>query len=409
MLTLRPEIPAYGGFALARIQGKVVLIKGAIPGELVTAVVEKEEKDFSRAKVVEIIEPSPFRTEPRCRFFGICGGCRLQFMAHEFQVNMKSHILRDNLKRIGKIELSVSGPVTSENPWNYRLRGQFKIQNNTAGFYMEKTRTIVDIDACPLMSENVNKLFTETKRTVTGMPSEEIHISAGKTSTVLLKIPEGAMSGADERTADKFLQHGFEGVVIQKGKNSFKSWGRAFTTLELDGIEYTVSPLSFFQANWEVNLKVLKEIKDMLAPLKDKRIIDLYSGAGNFSLPLAQHAGEVIAVEENPYAVKDGERNIEINDIHNCRFIKHKAEEYDKLQGCDVLILDPPRPGLTDRVCRNILASKPEQLIYVSCNPATFARDMKKLNKEYELQSVKMIDFFPQTYHIESVAVLDLR
>lgn len=409
MLTLRPEIPAYGGFALARLQGKVILIKGAIPGELVTAIVEKEEKDFSRATVVEILEPSPFRTQPHCKFFGRCGGCQLQFMTHEFQVQMKEEILKNNLKRIGKIEQSVADPIISEKPWNYRLRGQFKIHDNAAGFYMEKTRTVVDIDYCPLMSEKVNKLFINTKRMLTEMRSEEIHISAGETATVLLKISEGTMSGADERISDKLLQYGFEGVIIQKGKTSFKSWGQAFTILELDGIKYTVSPLSFFQANWPVNLKVLKEIIDMLDPLKDKRIIDLYSGAGNFILPLTQYASDVIAVEENPHAVKDGIRNLEMNNIQNCRFITSKAEEYNKLSDCDALILDPPRPGLTDRVCRNILTSKPKQLIYVSCNPSTFARDLKKLSTAYELSTVKMIDFFPQTYHIESVAVLNLR
>jgi 23S rRNA (uracil1939-C5)-methyltransferase len=143
--------------------------------------------------------------------------------------------------------------------------------------------------------------------------------------------------------------------------------------------------------------------------LQGKKIIDLYSGAGNFALPLALDAKEVIAIEDSASAINDGKRNAKLNSINNCRFRKCEAEQLDEVGACDVLVLDPPRAGLTNRVINKILALEPERIVYISCNPSTFARDLKKLLVKYEAESLRLIDFFPQTYHIESVCFLRLR
>ena len=142
--------------------------------------------------------------------------------------------------------------------------------------------------------------------------------------------------------------------------------------------------------------------------MKGKKVLDLYSGAGNFSLPIAVDA-EVTAVEENPHAVADGKRNLKINNIKNCRFICSAAEKFYTKEHFNILILDPPRPGLTNRVINTVFAIMPEQIIYISCNPATLSRDLKKLFKKYEVESVRLIDFFPQTFHIESLVFLSLK
>ncbi|MBI3592517.1 MAG: class I SAM-dependent RNA methyltransferase, partial [Nitrospirae bacterium] len=177
----------------------------------------------------------------------------------------------------------------------------------------------------------------------------------------------------------------------------------------LENLKYTISPMSFFQSHWKLNQAVVKFVKDNLQPLRGCRVLDLYSGAGNFSLPVAIDADEVIAVEENPHAIKDGKRNLEINNIRNCRFIRSSAENINIRGDIDILIVDPPRLGLTNRAIDKILAKTPERIAYISCNPATLGRDLKKFLTKYELESVRMIDFFPQTYHTESLTFLRLR
>lgn len=411
-LILNVERPAYGGLTIGRYDGKVVMIKGAaLPGETVEVVIEQEKKDFSIASVARIITPSPHRIEPECKLFGLCGGCQLQHASYEEQVALKEDILKDSLKRTAKIDIKLSAPLIGDNPWNYRYRGQFKIGSGKIGFYREKSAELIGIDKCPLMKEEINRSIKETKGMIEGINAKEIHISCGDNIIALLKIPDKRRAGKRfDRIASKFLDSGFSGLIIETGGREILKYGKPYVTLNLAGnvLQYTVSAMSFFQSNFQLNQALVRFIKETLQPYKGKRILDLYSGAGNFSLPLAGEA-EVIAVEENPYAVEDGIRNLEINRISNCRFIRSSAEDFQASRKIDILILDPPRPGLTQRAVRNVLAMMPEQIVYISCDPATFSRDIKKLSELYVIESVRMVDLFPQTFHIESLAFLKLR
>jgi 23S rRNA (uracil1939-C5)-methyltransferase len=208
--------------------------------------------------------------------------------------------------------------------------------------------------------------------------------------------------------AEELLESGFAGVCIQSSDNHVSWYGQPYVTLSLDNLTYTLSPLSFFQSNWGLNQAVVGKIKNTLSSQRIKKILDLYAGAGNFSLPLAEGT-EIVAVEENPYAVQDGMRNVEMNKIKNYRFIHSSAECYHIDSTFDVLFVNPPRPGLTNLVIKNILNAMPESIVYVSCNPTTLARDLKKLLAKYSLESIRLIDFFPQTYHIESLTFLYLK
>jgi len=409
-LTLHVDRPAYGGLTIGRYEGKVVMIKGAaLPGETVEVVIEQEKKDFSIASVAKIITPSPHRIEPGCKLFGICGGCHLQRASYEEQVALKEDILRDSLKRTAKIDLKLSAPLTGDNPWRYRCRGQFKIESGKIGFYREKSADLIEIDNCPLMKDEINRSLKEAKRLIEGINVKEIHISCGDNIIALLKIPEREKGGSDfDRIASAFLDSGFSGLIIQTGDKELLKYGRPYITLNLEGLQYTVSAMSFFQSNYQLNQALVSLIKETIQSCKGKRILDLYAGAGNFSLPLAGDA-EVIAVEENPYAVEDGLRNLEINRISNCRFIRSSAEGFQTSEKIDILILDPPRPGLTQKAMRNVLTLMPERIVYISCDPATFSRDIKKLSALYNIESIRMVDLFPQTFHIESLAFLKLR
>lgn len=395
MPALRADVPVYGGYVLSRDEG-VVFIKGAIPGELVEVSVREKKKDYSIAHVTEIIESSPFRVSPHCRYFGDCGGCQLQFASYEKQVEMKNEVLADCLRRIGRVEITLSPALTGRD-FNYRHRGQFKVfQEGKVGFYREGTRDIVDIEECPLMTGGINDILKKVRASAL-VAIREIHITLGD-SLIAYVIGRGF----DEVLAGEFIAMGFSGVAFEDGSHR----GSGHVGFDLLGLPYTVSPWSFLQSNWALNIKVAEMIVEEAKLLEGKRVLDLYAGAGNFSLPLSPHALEVVAVEENPHAIKDGQRNLSLGGIKNMKFVKGTAEAAKVGGAFDVLIIDPPRPGLAKEALRRVLEMAPKRIIYVSCNPATFSRDLKGLCEKYSLQSVRLVDLFPNTYHIESVAFL---
>jgi 23S rRNA (uracil1939-C5)-methyltransferase len=283
------------------------------------------------------------------------------------------------------------------------------VSKNKIGFYRARTREVVDIDNCPLMADDINKKLNKLRTLIQKPGITEIHITSTSDPAVLLKTSLGHFSKqVFTAMAEELLESGFAGVCIQSSDNHVSWYGQPYVTLSLDNLTYTLSPLSFFQSNWGLNQAVVGKIKNTLSSQRIKKILDLYAGAGNFSLPLAEGT-EIVAVEENPYAVQDGMRNVEMNKIKNYRFIHSSAECYHIDSTFDVLFVNPPRPGLTNLVIKNILNAMPESIVYVSCNPTTLARDLKKLLAKYSLESIRLIDFFPQTYHIESLTFLYLK
>ena len=410
-ITIEALYPAYGGISIGRVEGRVVLIRGAIPGETVEARVDATKKDYIEATTVRVLSPSPDRVTPESPYFARCGGCQLQHIAYERQVLLKEEVLKSTLRRIGGIEAGLSPSVTGA-PFGYRRRGQFKLAYGRAGFFRERSREVVDIAHCSLMTEEVNGYFSKAKALLIekwkGAGIRELHISAGDDGVLaLVKTARGAEADWDA-LARGLMGLGFSGVLIEDGAHT-RGYGAEYVTLGLAGLRYTVSPKSFFQSNWSLNQEVVRLAIEGLQPLEGRRVLDLYSGAGNFSLPIAGHALEVVAVEENPDAVEDGERNLRLNGVQNMRLVRSRADSPDLEFHADVVVADPPRTGLGPGVAERLLDLSPEKVLYVSCDPATLARDLKKLSAGYELESVRMVDFFPQTYHIESLTFLTRR
>jgi 23S rRNA (uracil1939-C5)-methyltransferase len=393
---VRPLLPAYGGYTIARDE-KIILIKGAVPGELVELNIDERKRDYMLATVTRVVEPSEFRVEPKCPVFGICGGCHLQFIAYEKQVSMKEEVLVDSLTRLGGIEVQLS-PSLTDAQWHYRRRAQFKIsREGTIGFFRESSRDVVPFESCPLMIDRINELLQRIKENRLASGLKEIHLSIGESAAALLK---GV--GVDTHRSEAFREIGIASVAA----NDALIEGSGTVLFDLNGLKYTVSPWTFFQAHWSLNLKVAEFIAALAAPLEGKKVLDLYAGAGNFSLPITESAEEVILVEENPFAVEDGARNLRLNGLKNCKFVKSSAEKYRIQKKFDMIILDPPRPGLSSEVVKKVLEMPSDTIVYISCNPSTLARDLKKLKDTYEVKSLQMIDFFPNTFHIEAAALL---
>jgi 23S rRNA (uracil1939-C5)-methyltransferase len=395
MQTLKAEDAVYGGYVISRDEG-VIFIKGAIPGEVVEIAISDKKRDYSIASVINVIEPSIDRIEPRCMYFGECGGCHLQFASYEQQVKMKARVLQDCMYRIAGMEIEQLPPLTGRD-FNYRHRAQFKVsRDGMIGFYAEGTRQVVPVHECPLMTTEINDVLRRMKSMeLTGL--REVHVTHGDSLVVRL-----TGRGFDEALAEDFIEAGFTGVAFDDGS----SIGKDYVEMDLNGLSYTVSPWSFFQSNWDLNKEVLTLISETIKPIEIKRVLDMYAGAGNFSLPLAFGNTDVVAVEENPYSIQDGERNILMNKTNKFIFSKGSAETAKIRGSFDTVILDPPRPGLTRAAMERVMETDPERIIYISCNPSTFARDIKRLAEAYETDSVRMIDMFPNTYHVECLAFL---
>jgi 23S rRNA (uracil1939-C5)-methyltransferase len=393
---LKAQDAVYGGYVLAREAG-VVFIRGAIPGEVVEATVEQKKKDYSIAAVTDVVRPSVFRVEPPCPYFVDCGGCQLQYASYEKQASMKNHVMLDCLRRIGRIEKDLDPPLLGPQ-FGYRHRAQFKVSREGAvGFYREGTRDVVPVERCLLMTEEINAALGKIAR-FGPAGIREAHVTQG--ADALIVLIKGA--GFHEDTAQAFIDMGFAGVAFDDGSHR----GKGHVAFRLRELEYTVSPRSFFQSNWNLNMQVIGLITEKTGEVRGKRVVDFYAGGGNFSLPLAAQGAEVVAVEESADAVKDGERNVSSNSVKKVRFIRGKAETV-RLHGTfDIGILDPPRPGLTKDAMKRVLELAPERIVYVSCNPSTLARDLGKLSGDYDIESIHMVDMFPNTYHVESLAFL---
>lgn len=395
---IRAGIPVYGGYVLAKEEGQgIIFIKGALPDELVDITIEEKKKDYSLARVLEVIEPSQWRVKPTCEVYGVCGGCQLQHADYDYQLNIKGEVLKDILKRIAKLEIEVI-PVRASRPFHYRYRAQFKIDSSGVGFYKEGSRQLVPLTTCPLMMDKINSVLPTLEKLSIFKSLKEIHLLTNGTD--ILAYLKGLNYNEQ---AIKLLAGQVSGITFEN-----KSHGAEYINLFLDGLYYTVSGKSFFQTNWELNQALLGHLTELL-PQRDIRVLDLYAGAGNFSIPLSRIAKEVTAVEENINAFNDLKRNIELNNIKNLRAINLSVEKFKASGHYDIVLIDPPRAGMTDRALRRVLEVEPEEIFYISCNPSTLARDIKKLSERYEMQFIEIFDFFPNTYHIETLSVLKKR
>ncbi|MBF0457824.1 MAG: class I SAM-dependent RNA methyltransferase [Nitrospirae bacterium] len=411
-LELDSLAPIYGGMCLSRLDG-VVFIKGAIPGEKVLAELKETKRDYSIAEAIEILNGSSDRVTPRCRVYGMCGGCHYQHISYERQLSIKEEIVNDCLRRIAKIDIPVDGTIAGSQ-WNYRRKVQFKLSGGSTpaiGFYREGTRDVVGVDECALLNAGLNRFLMKLKgaRFLNGV--REVHMLTGKTTVAFLKGPE-----VDEAKLEFMLDIGFDGAVGALAPDYHRTHlaGEAYCLLTIgdelnQGIDYTVSPQGFFQSNWELNQVLVGKVKELLGDVSGKRVIDIYGGAGNFSLPLSKTAKEITIVEDNPYSAADGERNIALGNFNNITYITKSFEIMRENKTYDVAIVDPPRIGLTKAAIGKLLSLKAETIAYISCNPSTFARDAAKLQDRYTLSPVILIDMFPNTYHCEVLGIFHSR
>ena len=434
----------HDGAGVAKVEGYPLFVPNGLPGEKAKIKVIKVNKGYGFGRLMEITEASPYRVEPECPIYKECGGCQLQHMSYEGQLKAKEKQVSDVLQRIGKLEnVKVHPVIGMENPWRYRNKAQVPIGENEGGliggFYQQRSHQIIDMKACIIQQEKNDEVVKKVKEicNINGVRAYDEQKHKGELRHIMARY--GLKSGevmvvlvtrTNELTGKKKIIEeiakripGVKSIVqninskktnVIFGDETKVLWGEEVIYDSIGDIKFAISARSFYQVNPE-QTKVLYDKALEYADLTgEENVIDAYCGIGTISLFLAQKARKVYGVEIVPEAIEDAKKNAELNGISNVEFAVGEAETvipewYENGVVADVLVVDPPRKGCDDKLLQTIINMKPKKVVYVSCNPATLARDLRVLEDGgYQTVEVQPVDMFPQTMHVECVAQLIL-
>jgi 23S rRNA (uracil1939-C5)-methyltransferase len=398
-----PSACVYGGDALARLpDGRAVFIPFVLPGETCRIRLVEEKEHYARAELLEVVSPSPLRITPRCLHFKDCGGCHYQHINYLEQLNIKRDILKDQLERVGKFtNPPVRDAIASPEQWNYRNHIQFRIsESGQPGFSRHRSHTIVPIKECHLPEDSINQIWPALDLEYNpGL--DRISLRAGEEGQDILIVLETSDPKPIEFTVDLPLS-----AVLQGPGGEIILSGDEFTIIPVHDFPFVVSAGSFFQVNARMAEILIDHLLDILPLNKDTVLLDVYCGVGLFSVFLAPLVKELIGIESHPAAGEDFLYNL--SGLNNVKLYDASAE--DVLSNLDidpdVILLDPPRAGISVSVLDRVVSLSPDMIVYISCDPATLARDAARFLKQgYMLMDSTPFDMFPQTYHIESLNI----
>lgn len=419
----------YGGDGLARLPadehgpGKAVFVPFVLPGEKIEASLLEQKTGFARARADQIVEASAHRNEPRCPYFGRCGGCHYQHSSYEYQLEIKAAILRENLRRIAKLEFENGLALHPSLPWNYRNRTRVKIQTApefALGYYKINSHELLAVEQCPISSPLISRVITAVWQMgrAGGIPGgiHEIEFFANAEDTQLL-IEAYCATDIDKVSAEHCAQElkgtlaEVVGVVLFKAGSSHRTGkvdperialaGTAELTYNTQRASYRVSAGSFFQVNRHLSDELVSIVTEGFS---GQTALDLYAGVGLFSTVLSRGFAQVTAVEASPTSYAD----LLYNSPSNVKAVRATTDQFLKSAAGklrpDLVVVDPPRSGLGESVVISLTTLRPARITYVSCDPATVSRDLAGLlNGGYRIEQAHLADLFPQTYHLESV------
>ena len=432
-----------GGVGIGKFEGFTVFVDGGLVKDKIKVKITKSKKNYAVGDIVEIIEPSPYRVERKCsKELKDCGGCQIQELDYQEQLNIKTNEVKQVISRIGKLEDVVVHPALGmEEPFRYRNKAQFPIQkvdgSPVIGFYKKKSHDIIPTDQCIIQHDVNDKIIKIIK---TYIRAYKVSVYDEKTHTGVLRhlvtkvgftskevmvvlVANGRKLPYLNELASVLKENipGFKTLVVNVnrektnvilGNENRVIYGDGKINDNIGDLVFEISPLSFFQVN-PVQTEVLyNKALEYAALGENDTVFDIYCGIGTISLFLAQRAKKVYGIEIVEEAIKDAKRNAEINNLDNVEFYVGKAEDvvpkmYKQGKRANVVVVDPPRKGCDEKVLDTIVSMQPARVVYVSCNPSTLARDLAYLNeKGYKSLEVQPVDMFPHSVHIENVALI---
>lgn len=417
---------SHDGRGVAELSGRRVFVAGALPSERVRVANRKRRRRYEEAELVEVVEPSAARVEPPCPYFGVCGGCALQHLDYAAQVEFKRKVVADALARIGRVEPDAWLPTLTGTEWHYRRRARLGIKYVTGkgrvlvGFRERSAPYVTDMADCRVLVEPLDTLPAALAGVVARsslrerMPQAEIAVGDDAGALILRVLDAPTSADLEAFTAlgtrlgvDVYLQSGGPDTV----RPISPSPRRLAYALPAQDIRIAFEPGDFIQVNAEINRSLVGAVVEAASLTVADRLLDLYCGLGNLSLPLARRAGDVLGVEAAAPLVARAARNAAVNGIDNARFVTADldAADWPFFRECwDVVVLDPARAGAASAVDA-MPRMQPRRVVYVSCHPGTLARDADRLVHAhgYRLTSARVLDMFPHTHHVEAIAVFD--
>ena len=443
IVTLDIEDCGVDGEGIGKADGFTVFVKDAVIGDRVTAKIMKAKKNYGYGRLMEILKPSPYRVEPKCAFARQCGGCQLQALSYEQQLAFKEKKVRGHLERIGGFtELPMEPIIGMDEPYHYRNKAQFPVGKNKegriiTGFYAGRTHTIIENRDCALGVSQNKEVLDRVIAHMEAYGIEPYNEETGKGLVRHILIRYGfftgevmvclVLNGSSIPQKETLIEHlleipGMTSITINVNKKRSNVilgekirllWGKPYITDKIGDISYQISPLSFFQVNPLQTGKLYSKALEYADLHGEETVWDLYCGIGTISLFLAQKAKFVRGVEIIPAAIENANDNARLNGIENVEFFVGKAEEVlpaeYKKNGiyADVIVVDPPRKGCEESLLATMIEMQPKRIVYVSCDSATLARDLKYLcERGYELRKVCPVDQFGGTVHVETVVLL---
>jgi len=417
------------GRGIAHNDGKVIFIDGAITGEQVSYAPYRRKPSFENAQLLAILRPSYLRVQPKCIHFGLCGGCSMQHLDAAAQVAVKQRILEDNLRRIGKVEPETMLPPIHGAPWGYRQRARLSVRyvqkkgKVLVGFHEKRSSFVADMTCCEILPPKISALIPRLSELVEGLSIRErlpqIEVACGDKVDVLVIRNMQPLSAQDEEKLRDFAdRHAIQFWLQPKGPDSCYSFHPLDAppltyTLPEFGVEIPFAPTEFTQVNHQLNRVMVHRALRLLDPQPGERIADFFCGLGNFTLPIARSGAQVLGIEGSPALVRRGEQGAAHNGLSgNAHFMamnlfEMNEAELAKLGRFDKWLVDPPRDGAVELVKAITPKTAPQRIVYVSCNPATLARDAAVLVQVhgYTMRAAGVMNMFPQTSHVESIAV----
>jgi 23S rRNA (uracil1939-C5)-methyltransferase len=430
MDTLKVESLDQEGRGVARRDGKAVFIEGALPGETVTYSVFRRKPTYEIATLGEVIEESAARVTPRCRHFGLCGGCSLQHFEARAQVAVKQRVLEDSLWHIGRVRPQRVLPAIYGPAWEYRHRARFTVRyvpkkgGALVGFHEKKSSYVADMDSCEVLPQRISVLIRPLRDLVSALSIRsrlpQIEVALGEGADVLVfRILEPLLPPDAELLRTFARRHGVR-LFLQPGgpdtaaPMSAEDDTDLYYALPEFDLKIRFAPTDFTQVNHGVNRVLVRRAVALLEPRTGERVADLFCGVGNFSLAIARSGAEVVGVEGSAELVRRAASNAEANGLAGAAaFVERDlyravADPLAGLGRFDRMLIDPPRDGAMD-VVKALPDDGPQRLVYVSCNPGTLARDAAVLTQArgYRLEAAGVVNMFPHTAHVESIAVFE--
>lgn len=396
------------GLGVCKVNDVVVFVDNAITGDEGLIKITALKKNYALAKWISIKKQSPDRLVPPCPYFYKCGGCDLQHQTYDSQLTYKEHKVLSALERIGGFKHVEIDNIIADEAFNYRNKITLRVKEGNVGLYKRHTNDIVDIDKCIICNSKINDAIKVIKAFIKLYPSHTFEDIMIRTSDYLMIN----INSKDNLLNDKIVSyltlnlHDLRSIII----NNKVLYGNDFIETNIDNFKFKLSTSSFFQINEVIMEKLYAKIIDCLRDTDNDTIIDLYCGIGTITLLLSKIAKRVIGIEVVPEAIANMKENMTLNNVFNVIPILGKVEqELSKFEGeeKDTIVLDPPRSGVEPIVLDSILNINPRNIIYISCNPSTLARDLKVLcTSDYKIKTVTPFDMFPQTNHVETLVVM---